>query len=714
MRRMSLFKNFVRRACVAALALCATSAFALEHFNGVEPDAEHEALIANPYASSGSCGVERWSVKTGTDADVGSVNLTNPQTNTIVTLRSWPAPNPIPPNNRVSPYETTTWVLDATLVEYKLENDSDYHLVIKDASGNTMIAEIPDPACVGTGSPFASAIQSARAQFDATYTATTSFQTANIPVQLTGVGMFDFLHGQTGVAPNGIELHPVLGIVFNPSGGGTADFALSASPQSVSLNQGANTSTTIAVTPSNGFAGSVNFSASGLPSGVTASFSPVSSAASSTLTLTASGTAATGSATVTVTGTSGSLTHTTTVNLTVVASGGGGGGGALTAVYNSTLKAPGCASVGSSCDSGTLLVGRGTMSGGAEPNQPNTINNSCADGNSGTFHSDESNDGIVIASTDGGPLTAGKTAKVTATIWAYSAANVIDLYSAANANSPSWTFLSSVSASAAGVQPLSTTFTLPAGGLQAVRAHLRYNGSAAACSTGSYDESDDLIFAVSSTAPAPDFTLSDSPASLSIAQGANGSSTIAVSPLNGFTGSVALSASGLPSGVTASFNPASTTGSSTLTLSASSTAATGTATVTITGTSGSLTHTATLSLAVTASGGGGGCTPSGTVLCSGSIVTGLSATTGNWSTYYSIVVPSGASKLTVSISGGTGDGDLYVRKSYHPTLSSYTCRPYLTGNNETCTISSPAAGTYFIAVEAYATYSGVTLKTTIQ
>ncbi|HEY7872252.1 MAG TPA: PPC domain-containing protein [Rudaea sp.] len=710
MRRMSLLKNFVKRACVAALALCAASASALEHFNGVEPDAEHEALIANPYASSGSCGVERWSVKTGTDADVGSVNLANPQTNTIVTLRGWTAPNPIPPNNRVSPYETTTWVLNATLVEYKLENDSDYHLVIKDASGNTMIAEIPDPTCVGTGSPFASAIQNARAQFDATYTASTSFQTANIPVQLTGIGMFDFLHGQTGVAPNGIELHPVLGIVFNPSGGGTADFALSASPQSVSVAQSAGASTTISVTPSNGFAGSVNFSASGLPSGVTASFSPVNSAASSTLTLTASSTAATGSATVTVTGTSGSLTHTTTVNLTVVA--GGGGGGALTAVYNSTLKAPGCASVGASCDSGTLLVGRGTMSGGAEPNQPNTINNSCADGNSGTFHSDESNDGIAIASTDGGPLTAGKTAKVTATIWAYSTADVIDLYSAADAGNPSWTFLSSVSASAAGVQPLSTTFTLPAGGLQAVRAHLRYNGSASACSTGSYDESDDLIFAVSSTAPAPDFTLSDSPASLSIAQSASGSSTIAVSPLNGFTGSVALSASGLPSGVTASFNPASTTGSSTLTLSASSTATTGTATVTITGTSGSLTHTATLSLTVTASGGG--CTPSGTVLCSGSTVTGLSATKGNWSTYYSIVVPSGSTKLTVSISGGTGDGDLYVRKSYHPTLSSYTCRPYLTGNNETCTISSPAAGTYFIAVEAYATYSGVTLKTTIQ
>ena len=603
MRRIAFFRNFAKRACVAALVLCATSAYALEQFNGVEPDAEHEELIATPNASTGSCGVERWSVKTGTDADAGLVNLSSPQSNDIVTMRSWTAPNPIPPNNRVSPYETTTWVLDATLVEYKLENDSDYHLVIKDASGNTMIAEIPDPACVGAGSPFAADIQNARAQFDAKYTASTSFQTANIPVQLTGVGMFDFLHGQTGVAPNGIELHPVLGIVFNPSGGGSADFALSASPQSVSEAQGAAASTTISVTPSNGFASAVSFSASGLPSGVSASFSPASSAASTTLTLSAGSSAATGPATVTVTGTSGSLSHATTVNLTVTATGGGGGGSA--AVYNSTVKAPECAAVGASCDSGTLLVGRGTLSGGTEPNQPNTIANSCADGNSGTFHSDESNDRIVVSSTDGGPLTAGKTAQVTATVWAYSTADALDLYSAADATNPSWTFLSTIVPSASGAQTLSTTFTLPAGGLQAVRAHFRYNGSASPCSTGSYDESDDLVFAVSSTAPAPDFGIAASPASLSIAQGASGTGTVTISPQNGFAGSVALSASGLPSGVSASFSPASTSGTSTLTLSASSTAATGSATVTITGTSGTLTHSATLNLTVNPAATGG-------------------------------------------------------------------------------------------------------------
>jgi hypothetical protein len=97
----------------------------------------------------------------------------------------------------------------------------------------------------------------------------------------------------------------------------------------------------------------------------------------------------------------------------------------------------------------------------------------------------------------------------------------------------------------------------------------------------------------------PDFALSASPASVSVAQGASGTSTVTVTPGGGFAGTVALSASGLPAGVTASFSPASTTGTSTLTLAASSTATTGAATVTITGTSGTLTHTATVTLTVT-------------------------------------------------------------------------------------------------------------------
>ena len=181
---------------------------------------EHDALVSTPYASSGSCGVERWSVKTGTDPDASLVAINNPVPQTISYLTSLTAPSSIPLNARVQPTETTVFVLDATLVEYKLEGDSDYHLVLKDAQGDTMIAEIPDPACVGSGSPFAAGIQNARSEFDATYSATTSFHTVNIPVEVRGVGFFDFPHGQTGVAPNAIELHPVLDIVFNPTSGG--------------------------------------------------------------------------------------------------------------------------------------------------------------------------------------------------------------------------------------------------------------------------------------------------------------------------------------------------------------------------------------------------------------------------------------------------------------------------------------------------------------
>lgn len=383
-----------------------------------------------------------------------------------------------------------------------------------------------------------------------------------------------------------------------------ADYSLSASPSSLSILQGAAGTSTVTVSPISGFTGTVTFSASGLPSGVTAAFSPASSTTSSVLTLTASGTATTGTSTVTVTGTSGSLTHTTSISLTVTASGGGGG---QTAVYDGTLKAPKCATAGSSCDTGsTLVLGRATLAGGVEPNQPNTINATCADGTSGTFHSDESNDRLLIATTDGSTMAPGKLVRVTATVWAYSGftSDALDLYYAPNANSPVWTAIQTgIVPTAAGSQTLSATFTLPAGALQAVRAVFRYTGTAGSCTTGAYDDHDDLIFATGATAP--DYSLSAAPATVSVTQSSTANSTITVTPTGGFTGSVALTASGLPTGVTAAFSPASTTTTSVLTFTASSTATAGTSTVTVTGTSGSTTHTTTISLTVVASGGGG-------------------------------------------------------------------------------------------------------------
>lgn len=181
-----------------------------QHDNNQEADQE---------PLSGLCGVERWSVKTGTDADANLINLQATTKTTIATLDALPAPINIPANNRVQPTETTIFQLNATLVEYKLEADSDYHLVLNDGAGNTMIGEIPAPNCVGSSSLLLSGIQKARSEFDAHYTVTSSFQTANVPVTVTGVGFFDFLHGQTGVASNGIELHAVLDVQFGTSGG---------------------------------------------------------------------------------------------------------------------------------------------------------------------------------------------------------------------------------------------------------------------------------------------------------------------------------------------------------------------------------------------------------------------------------------------------------------------------------------------------------------
>jgi len=203
-----------------------------------------------------------------------------------------------------------------------------------------------------------------------------------------------------------------------PPAASTPNFTLSASPASVTVTQGSSGSSTVTVTPSGGFTGSVSLAASGLPAGVTATFGTNPTTSTSSVTLTASSTATTGTSTVTITGTSGTLTHTTTISLTVNA----------------------------------------------------------------------------VAT--------------------------------------------------------------------------------------------------------PNFSLSASPASLTVTQGASGSSTITVTDSGGFTGAVTLSNSALPSGVTATFGTNPTTSASVLTFTASSTATTGTSTITITGTSGTLTHTTTISLTV--------------------------------------------------------------------------------------------------------------------
>jgi serine protease len=100
--------------------------------------------------------------------------------------------------------------------------------------------------------------------------------------------------------------------------------------------------------------------------------------------------------------------------------------------------------------------------------------------------------------------------------------------------------------------------------------------------------------------------------------------------------------------------------------------------------------------------------PTGGTLTKGVAVTGLAATTGN-SLNYTMVVPAGSTNLTFTMSGGTGDADLYVQFGTAPTDTSYVCRPYLGGNAETCTIAAPSAGTYHVRLKSYASFTGVSL-----
>ncbi|WP_028866260.1 endonuclease [Psychromonas aquimarina] len=72
-------------------------------------------------------------------------------------------------------------------------------------------------------------------------------------------------------------------------------------------------------------------------------------------------------------------------------------------------------------------------------------------------------------------------------------------------------------------------------------------------------------------------------------------------------------------------------------------------------------------------------------------------------------IPAGATKLSFVMSGGTGDADLYMRQGSEPTTSVSDCAPYLSGNNEQCAVAAPVTGRYYINIEAYESFSGVSL-----
>ncbi len=188
--------------------------------------------------------------------------------------------------------------------------------------------------------------------------------------------------------------------------------------------------------------------------------------------------------------------------------------------YDPDLGAPRCDAFTSQCD--TLHLTRGRGSSGPEQNAPNTLDG-CPDGSSGGgFHTVESIDRIRLYSVDGKPLAAGKRARITVNVWAYNrgyAVDALDLYYAADATQPEWTFITTVylpyELPYPAAQTLSAEYTLPPGSLQAVRANFRVLGSRSPCSTGVFDDRDDLVFSVDSAPPTAEITSPTSGATVS-------------------------------------------------------------------------------------------------------------------------------------------------------------------------------------------------------
>jgi hypothetical protein len=207
---------------------------------------------SNQFLFGQQCGgTERWGVKDGTDAAAQQIDFSTITPMTVAQLLQIQQPH-VPNDNttRVVPEETHLYRVTARLVKWKKEcckatDDSDYHLVVTDdteqfsdenngipVTGHSLVAEMPDPNCLsgrsghfGTISAFFQAgnplnVASARQALEA-QTQNAVFNgkwndMGGVPVEIVGVGFFDRAHGQTGRAPNNIEIHPVLAINFNP------------------------------------------------------------------------------------------------------------------------------------------------------------------------------------------------------------------------------------------------------------------------------------------------------------------------------------------------------------------------------------------------------------------------------------------------------------------------------------------------------------------
>jgi hypothetical protein len=166
------------------------------------------AHAAKNRSNHSACGRELWNLKTLSDPQRFLVRL-RPTSTTVTAINARPMPSPTP-TTRNGVYERRVWRVMAQIVEFKLEADGDIHLALFD-KGSYMIAEMPSTVCLrGTRDR---AIINARTTFTRRCGAPTdSWHQFGAVASISGVGFWDFPHGQSDVARNFAELHPVTAI----------------------------------------------------------------------------------------------------------------------------------------------------------------------------------------------------------------------------------------------------------------------------------------------------------------------------------------------------------------------------------------------------------------------------------------------------------------------------------------------------------------------
>jgi hypothetical protein len=167
---------------------------------GIKGSAEH------------GCNVRLAALKTLSDPQRKVVNL-HPKDTTVTAINALPQPHPTP-KTRSTDFSRRTWRVTAQITEFKVEGDSDIHLVLFDQSGY-LIAEMPAAGCLPKKTRDRKAIVAARKKFETSCGEPTNhWRPLGAVVAISGVGFFDVPHTQTPHAMNFAELHPVTGIKF--------------------------------------------------------------------------------------------------------------------------------------------------------------------------------------------------------------------------------------------------------------------------------------------------------------------------------------------------------------------------------------------------------------------------------------------------------------------------------------------------------------------